>query len=145
MLGIDAPVTNQRDTKGASMAENSRPRARNKSRLPVIVMFAISVNGTAAAADALSDVAARKLLNARSCNACHGIDEVRLGPSFRAVALRYAAAPESSVDWLAQKIIVGGAGSWGFVPMISNPGVSPAEARAIADWILTLQERIPAS
>jgi cytochrome c len=145
MLGIDAPMTSQRDTEGASMGVKSRPRARNKTRLPVIVVFAISFYGTAAAADALSDVAARKLLNARSCNACHGIDEVRLGPSFRAVALRYADAPESSVDWLAQKIIVGGAGSWGFVPMISNPGVSPAEARAIVDWILTLQERIPAS
>jgi len=99
----------------------------------------------AAADDVLSDAAAKKLLNARSCNACHGIDEVRLGPSFRSVALRYADAPASSYDWLAQKIIVGGAGSWGFVPMVSNPGVAPAEAQAIVEWIRTLSKSTPVS
>ena len=108
-------------------------------------MLVVLASSTPAAAEVLDDVAAKKLLNARSCNACHAIDEVRLGPSFRSVALRYADAPASSADWLAQKIIVGGAGSWGFVPMIGNPGVSPAEARAIVDWILTLKKPIPAS
>jgi cytochrome c len=127
------------------MEFKTRPWADGRSRLTSIVMLAVLGYSTPVGAEVLSDAAAKKLLNARSCNACHGIDEVRLGPSFRSVALRYADAPASSADWLAQKIIAGGAGSWGFVPMTSNPGVSPAEARVIVDWILTLKKPIPAS
>jgi cytochrome c len=92
---------------------------------------------------ALTDAQAKKLFNARSCNACHAVDEVRIGPAFRTVALRYRDASPDTVRWLATKIIVGGAGSWGVVPMISNPAVSPDEARAITRWILDLARSQP--
>ena len=42
-------------------------------------------------------------------------------------------------DKLAEKIVKGGAGVWGAVPMPANPRVSPAEAKQLANWILTLR------
>jgi cytochrome c len=42
------------------------------------------------------------------------------------------------VDVLARKIVHGGGGSWGVVPMVPNQWVSLEEARAMADWILGL-------
>jgi cytochrome c len=89
-------------------------------------------------ATTLTDAEAKKLFNARSCNACHAVDETRIGPAFRAVALRYHGASPATVDWLATKIVEGGAGAWGSVPMVSNPAISEREARAIARWILSL-------
>jgi cytochrome c len=91
----------------------------------------------------LTDAQAKKLFNARSCNACHEVDETRIGPAYRAVALRYRDGSPDTLSWLATKIVVGGAGSWGAVPMISNPAVSPDEARAIARWILGLARSEP--
>lgn len=92
----------------------------------------------------LSEVEARTFFNAHSCNACHEVDELRIGPAYRDVAMRYADERDTRLDWLAQKIIHGGAGSWGNVPMVTNSNVTPAEARAIAIWILSLDTERPA-
>ena len=92
---------------------------------------------------ALTDAAAKKIFNDRSCNACHAVDETRIGPAYRSIGLRYRANGAEAVDWLATKIISGGAGSWGSVPMVSNPAVAPDEARAIARWILDLGQSPP--
>jgi cytochrome c len=86
----------------------------------------------------LTDAEAKQLFNTAGCNACHAVDEMRIGPPYRAVALRYAGAPSENVDWLATKILVGGAGSWGSIPMVSNPRLSARDARAAARWILAL-------
>ncbi len=106
----------------------------------VVATFALL--GIAAAARAetppLSDAQAKKLFNLRGCNACHAADETRIGPAYRTVALRYKGPSADNVDWLANKILNGGAGSWGNVPMIKNPAVPPDEAKAIARWILSL-------
>ena len=88
------------------------------------------------AADApqkLSPLAAKQ-----HCDECHAVQEVRIGPSFLAVALRYQADRAAAEERLARKIINGGAGNWGNIPMVPNERVSLEDARAIARWILTL-------
>jgi cytochrome c len=72
------------------------------------------------------------------CDECHAIQEVRIGPPFQAVALRYSAEGRAAEERLARKIINGGAGNWGNVPMVANERVSLDDARAIAHWILSL-------
>lgn len=91
-----------------------------------------------AGAGPLSDSEAKKFLNARGCNACHGVDEARIGPPFIAVAARYSRSADA-VDNLGRKIRFGGSGSWGLVPMISYPGLSDEEIEAITRWILALK------
>jgi cytochrome c len=73
------------------------------------------------------------------CAACHDLTRTLIGPSYEAIAARHSANKELMVEVLAQKIIVGGAGNWGVVPMVPNEHVSLEEARAISRWILNLQ------
>ena len=79
------------------------------------------------------------LVVAQRCVACHHETDALLGPPYRAIAARHSARKDVMVDVLAEKIIRGGAGNWGVVPMVPNDHVSREEARAMARWILDLQ------
>jgi cytochrome c len=76
------------------------------------------------------------LLEQRGCHSCHHATETLIGPSYQAIAARHAPQKNVMVEVLATKIIVGGAGNWGVVPMVPSEHVSAAEARAMAAWIL---------
>jgi cytochrome c len=94
----------------------------------VFMLFAASATAQTTGAD---------LAKARNCLACHQIDAKRVGPSFKLIAERHAGQP-SAQEYLAGTIRSGGRGRWGAVPMPAQPQVSPEDARAIADWILSL-------
>ncbi len=81
-----------------------------------------------------ADVAA--LITQKRCDACHDVTATRIGPPFVAIALRHRADKENMVEVLAHKIVLGGGGNWGVVPMVPNEHVSLDEARAMARWIL---------
>ena len=78
------------------------------------------------------------LARARNCLNCHGLDRKIVGPSFKDVAARYAGRADA-VPLLAQKIVKGGGGAWGPVPMAANPSLPPDEARRLAAWVLTIK------
>jgi cytochrome c len=113
------------------------------ARATLCTLVAAAFLGLAAPALAgeISDQQARAFFNDKGCNACHAVDQVHLAPSFRTVSQRYTGASSDTVDDLAQKIIHGGAGNWGVVPMISNPKITLTEARAISAWIILLGNR----
>lgn len=83
-----------------------------------------------------------KLLDAARCYACHQRAEASLGPPWQAIAARHATSDAAqkalTLDVLARKIVRGGGGNWGDVPMVPNQWVSIEEARAMAAWILDL-------
>ncbi len=78
------------------------------------------------------------LVTSKMCYACHQLDAASLGPPWRAIAARHGERREVMVEVLAGKIIRGGGGNWGLVPMVPNQRVSEAEARTMAQWILDL-------
>ena len=78
------------------------------------------------------------LATAKNCMACHTVDKLVVGPAYKDVAAKYAKQKDAA-DMLAQKILKGGSGVWGPVPMPANTQVSPAEAQKLASWILTLK------
>jgi cytochrome c len=80
----------------------------------------------------------KALAQAKNCLACHAIDHKVVGPSYKDVAAKYAGQTDAS-SRLANKVISGGGGVWGPVPMPANPQVSPAEAKRLVDWILWLK------
>ncbi len=80
--------------------------------------------------------ASPELAQQKTCMACHALDRKLVGPSYKDVAAKYAGQRDAA-DKLAEKIIKGGAGVWGAVPMPANPRVSPAEAKQLANWILS--------
>jgi cytochrome c len=86
-----------------------------------------------AAAPAMADLA---LATSKNCMACHAVDKKLVGPSYKDVAAKYA-GQKDAVDKLAAKIVKGGAGVWGPVPMPANAQVSDADAKKLAAWVLT--------
>ncbi|MEO8151500.1 MAG: c-type cytochrome [Rhizobacter sp.] len=78
------------------------------------------------------------LAQKKNCMACHAVDKKVVGPAYKEVAAKYA-GQKDAVDKLSQKVIKGGAGVWGPVPMPANTTVSDAEAKQLVQWILTLK------
>lgn len=87
------------------------------------------------AAPAMADQA---LATSKNCMACHAVDKKLVGPGYKEVAAKYAGQKDAA-DKLAAKIIKGGSGVWGPVPMPANAQVNEAEAKKLAAWILSLK------
>jgi len=83
-----------------------------------------------------------ELVQQLRCYGCHALEETLLGPSYQAISRLHAGRKDIMVDILAEKIIFGGAGNWGVVPMVPNEHVTPEQARTIARWILNLETKI---
>lgn len=82
--------------------------------------------------------ASQELATKKNCMACHAVDKKLVGPSYKDVAAKYA-GDKTAVDKLAAKIIKGGSGVWGPVPMPANAQVNDAEAKKLAAWIMTVK------
>ncbi|AOW13691.1 cytochrome C' [Hydrogenophaga crassostreae] len=89
----------------------------------------------AISAPAMADEA---LAKSKNCMACHAVDKKLVGPSYKEVATKYA-GNASAVDMLAAKIIKGGSGVWGAIPMPANTQVNEADAKKLAAWVLSLK------
>ena len=76
------------------------------------------------------------LAKAKNCMACHSVEQKIVGPSYKDVAKKYTAKDE---DKLVEKVLKGGKGSWGEVPMPPNAAVKPEEAHKLVKWILSLK------
>ena len=76
------------------------------------------------------------LATAKNCMACHAIEKKLVGPAYKEVAAKYAGQKDAA-DKLALKVMKGGSGVWGAVPMPANPQVNDAEARKLVLWILS--------
>jgi cytochrome c len=81
----------------------------------------------------LADLA---LATAKNCMACHAVDKKLVGPAYKEVAAKYA-GQKDAVDKLAVKIMKGGSGVWGPVPMPANTQVNEAEAKKLAAWVMS--------
>ena len=83
-------------------------------------------------------LADQALAQAKNCLSCHSIDKKIVGPAYKDVAKKYAGQKDAA-DKLASKIMKGGAGVWGVVPMAVNSQVNEAEAKKLANWVLSLK------
>ncbi|MBW8828354.1 MAG: c-type cytochrome [Burkholderiales bacterium] len=84
---------------------------------------------------AVPALANQQLAQQKNCLACHAVDKKVVGPSYKDVAAKYA-GQKDAVEKLTQKVLKGGSGSWGAVPMPANPQVSEAEAKTLVQWVL---------
>ena len=88
--------------------------------------------GFAVSAPAMADL---QLATAKNCMACHAVDKKLVGPSYKDVAAKYAGQKDAEAK-LEAKVMKGGSGTWGPVPMPANPQVSADEAKKLVTWIL---------
>ena len=77
------------------------------------------------------------LMRRTTCFACHSATEKSAGPPYTEVARRYA-ADGAARPRLAAKILSGGTGGWGALPMPPHPQHTAGEAAQMVDWILSL-------
>jgi cytochrome c len=87
------------------------------------------------AADIISQ--GQSLIKASDCKTCHHDVNKIIGPSHTDVAKKYEFT-EANVKYLAERIIKGGAGVWGEVPMTAHPDLSQADAEKMARYVLSL-------
>lgn len=78
-----------------------------------------------------------QLIEGTDCLTCHKIDSKLIGPSYQEVATKYT---DADLDILAQKIIDGGKGNWGEIPMTPHTGLSKENARQMVKYILSLKK-----
>ncbi len=78
------------------------------------------------------------LAKSKNCMACHSVDKKVVGPAYKDVAKKYAGDAKAA-DMLAAKVIKGGSGAWGPVPMPANAQVSEADSKKLVAWILAMK------
>jgi cytochrome c len=85
-----------------------------------------------------SACASEELFRKSNCMACHAVDQKRVGPPLKDVAAKYS-GDSGAAERLARKIREGGSGVWGELPMPPQPQVSEADAKTLAEYILSLK------
>ena len=101
----------------------------------ILIAIATLAAGIAVSTPALADL---QLATAKNCMACHAVDKKLVGPSYKDVAAKYAGQKDAA-DKLAVKVMKGGSGVWGPVPMPANAQVNADEAKKLVAWILSQQ------
>jgi cytochrome c len=97
-----------------------------------LMLMAVSALAALSSASAFAQA---DLAKAKNCMACHAVSNKLVGPAYKDVAAKYA-GQKGAEDKLVQKVLKGGSGVWGPVPMPANPQVSEAEARTLVKWVL---------
>jgi len=95
---------------------------------------ATSSETTAVSEHAKSNLSGNQIMETLDCSGCHAVNERMIGPSYKEIAGKYS---EKDTELLASKIIEGGSGVWGSVPMAAHPQVSKEDAKKMVEYILS--------
>lgn len=80
----------------------------------------------------------KALIEASDCRTCHKDNEKLIGPAYKDVAKKYESNSEN-ISKLAEKILKGGQGVWGEIPMAGHPNLSKEDAEAMVEYILSMK------
>ncbi len=80
-----------------------------------------------------------KLIAKSDCVGCHKLDKKLIGPSYLDIAKKYP-NNDKNATYLAGKIIKGGSGVWGSMPMSAHSSLKKEEAKSMATYILSLKK-----
>lgn len=98
---------------------------------------------TAATGNALSDnpdyQKGLALIAGSDCLTCHKTSEKNIGPSYKDVAAKYDNT-EENVKMLAGKVIKGGSGNWGAIPMTPHPQLKQEDVEQMIKYIFLLKK-----
>jgi cytochrome c len=84
----------------------------------------------------------KALTDGSDCKTCHHATNKLVGPSHTDVAKKYEFT-KANVSLLAGKIINGGSGVWGEIPMSPHADVSKGDAEKMAMYVLSLDGEKP--
>jgi cytochrome c len=80
-----------------------------------------------------------ELIGKSDCLTCHKVKEKNIGPAYQDVANKYENNDEN-IALLASKIIKGGSGVWGAIPMTPHPQISEDDAKQMVKYVLLLKK-----
>jgi cytochrome c len=80
-----------------------------------------------------------KLISKMDCVGCHKLDKKLIGPSYLDIAKKYD-LNDKNINYLSAKIIKGGSGVWGSIPMAAHSTLKKDDAKKIAKYILSLKK-----
>lgn len=83
--------------------------------------------------------AGAKLMAAADCNTCHKVDSKVIGPALKDIAAKYPAT-EANIDTLTSKVIRGGKGNWGDIPMAAHPTLPESDVKEMVKYVLSLKK-----
>ena len=98
------------------------------------------VDTSAAAPASAGSAKGEQLIGASDCLTCHKVEAKIVGPSYIDVANKYEAT-DANIEMLAGKIINGGSGSWGEIPMAPHAALSTDDAKEMVKYILSLKTK----
>lgn len=126
---------------GSGPAEVKKPISVNVN--PQIGEGSTTANASAASGSEAGATAAaapakdgKALIASSDCLACHTEHNKLVGPSYEEVAHKYK---EADIPMLVKKIIDGGAGNWGEIPMSPHPTLAHDDVEAMVKYILTVK------
>jgi cytochrome c len=73
------------------------------------------------------------------CHSCHAVDKRMKGPAFKDIAKRYP-VQDQYIALLAQRVIIGGSGAWGYSVMTPHSDLKEEDAKTMVKFILSLKE-----
>ena len=97
---------------------------------PLFALAALAITTLSSPVFANAELAQKK-----NCMACHAVDKKLVGPAYKEIAAKYA-GQKDAVAKLSEKVIKGGSGAWGQIPMPAN-AVTPDEAKTLVTWVLS--------
>ncbi len=98
----------------------------------------VANEGADASGNAVDQVALGEVLvKSNDCNTCHHKTNTVIGPAHLDVAKKYDFT-EANVKLLAEKIMKGGSGVWGQIPMAAHVDLNQSEAESMARYVLSL-------
>lgn len=143
-------TTAQLEIDSAAASTEVTPPAGSPSTAQNPPSTAATAPGATAAPDAAAAPAApaeqkpvstekgKQLISKSDCLACHKVDQKLVGPAYTEVAQKYDDT-DANLNYLAGKIISGGSGVWGQIPMTPHPAISKDDAKEMARYILSLK------
>jgi len=93
---------------------------------------------TAPAAGSGTALPGEKLIAKADCIGCHNKTQKVIGPSYVDIAAKYPSS-EENINHLADKIVNGGKGVWGEIPMTPHANLSKDDAKEMVKYILSLK------
>lgn len=120
-----------------AMASCSSPEERSTTSGTTTETPAASTETAAPAAEVKSE--GEKLIAKSDCIGCHNKVQKVIGPAYVDIAAKYP-LNDDNVNHLADKIITGGKGVWGEIPMTPHAALSKDDAKSMVKYILSLKK-----
>ena len=126
--------------KGLLGAEGYLVRLENKGRSKDAIAFTDVISTNELPKGMSKNDAGIKMMEKSDCFTCHQWTEKRIGPSFMEIAKRYKSDQAKMTKTLVDKVIKGGTGVWGPIPMMPHPQHKEDEVLRMLKSIFKINE-----